>query len=372
MLTRHGWLAVAGTLVLVAAGRLFGIIELLLVGVGLATLVASALVMVGTARLRLEVRRSVHPPRVHAGAPARVDLEVTNTGGRRTPLLTLRDPVGRSQTATVLLAPLARGETVRAGYRLPTTRRGMVDVGPLTITVGDPFGLAQSTFPAAGVAELTVWPAVDPVVALPHTMGDDPHGGSEHVTSLRASGGDFHALRQYVVGDDLRRVHWPSTARRGELMVRQDELPWQGRATVVLDTRRWAHTEDTFERAVSAAASVLLACSHKGHLVRLVTTEGLDTGMGEGGSHVAVIMEQLAMVELGDRDGLAVVSSSLRRAGGAGAVALLIGGAGNAAIPVARLRATATVRFTPEDDTPFPTAWDAALHTGRTTAGRAW
>jgi uncharacterized protein (DUF58 family) len=373
VLTRHGWLTGGGAVALVVAGRVFGIVELLLIGVGLATLVLAAVVMVLLARLRIEVHRVLQPQRVHAGAAAQVELEVTNTGNRRTPLLTLRDPVGRNQTATVLLAPLDEGERVRASYRLPSAHRGILDVGPLTVTVGDPFGLAQSTFAAASVVELTVWPAVESVPPLPHTLGDDPHGGSEHVTSLRSSGGDFHALRPYVVGDDLRRVHWPSTARRDELMVRQDELPWQGRATVVLDTRRRAHTADTFERAVSAAGSIVLASSQKGHLVRLVTTDGLDTGMGEGGAHVAVIMEQLAMVEPRERDGLAAVASSLRRAGGAGAVALLLGGADATTTTTSagvRLRAAATVRFTPDDTVPFPTAWATALAAGRRRALR--
>ena len=87
---------------------------------------------------------------------------------------------------------------------------------------------------------------------MPHSVGrDDPHAGADHPNVLGQGGEDFYTLREYVVGDDLRRVHWASTARRGELMVRQDEVPWQGRATVLLDARR-----DTTSRRVLRACGV--------------------------------------------------------------------------------------------------------------------
>jgi uncharacterized protein (DUF58 family) len=111
------------------------------------------------------------------------------------------------------------------------------------------------------------------------------------------SGDDFYALRQYVVGDDLRKVHWPSTARRDELMVRQDELPWQGRVTVLLDVRRNAHTPESLELAVSAAASIVTASWKRHDLVRFITTDGTDFGFAAGTGHVEAIMEHLAVVQ---------------------------------------------------------------------------
>ena len=131
---------------------------------------------------------------------------------------------------------------------------------------------------------------------VPHTSGDDPHAGADHPYALGRTGEDFYALRPYVVGDDLRRVHWPSTARHDELMVRQDELPWQGRATVLLDVRRSGHTADSLELAVSAAASVVTASWKRRDLVRLITTDGTDSGSPPGTPHVEAIMEFLATV----------------------------------------------------------------------------
>jgi uncharacterized protein (DUF58 family) len=98
-------------------------------------------------------------------------------------------------------------------------------------------------------------------------------------TGLQTGGDEFHSLRPYVIGDDLRRVHWPSTARRDELTVRQDERHQQGRTTVLLDVRRAVHTDESFERAVSAAASLLVAAVRRGDEVRLVATDRTDSGL---------------------------------------------------------------------------------------------
>jgi uncharacterized protein (DUF58 family) len=339
MLTTSGWSVAIGSLALIIAGRLLGIFELFLVGAGGVALVVAALVRVATVRLRVEVTRELQPPRVHAGTPSRVELRVHNRSGFRTPVLTLRDPVGRGRTARVVLAPLAKDETVRAAYRLPTERRGLLKVGPMQVEISDPFGLASITSEGAEMNELTVWPAVDDVLPLPHTTGDDPLAGADHPNSLSAQGDDFYALRPYVLGDDLRRVHWKSTARSDELLVRQDEMPWQGRATVVLDSRRGSHSEESFERAVSAAASVILACARRRFLVRLVTTAGDDTQFGAGGAHVENILERLSTIELTEEGRLLSVIAALRGVGSGGALVALLGGRASADIPaVQRLR----------------------------------
>src|SRR5207249_7697881 len=165
------------------------------------------------------------------------------------------------------LSPLEPDVVNRAAYRLPTEHRGIIEIGPLEVIVGDPFALAASSTEAAPRAALTVYPKVDDIVAVPHTGGDDPHAGADHPSALGRSGEDFYALRPYVVGDDLRRVHWPSTARRDELTVRQDELPWQGRVTGLLDVRRTAHTPASLELAGSAAGSSITAwCKRRGRV----------------------------------------------------------------------------------------------------------
>ena len=130
----------------------------------------------------------------------------------------------------------------------------MFTVGPLELEISDPFGLSARRHPLAAATQLTVYPAVDRIVPLPHTHGHDPHAGADHPTALGFSGDDFYALRAYEMGDDLRRVHWPSTARLDDIMIKQLEMPWQGRATVLVDNRRGPHTAASFELAVSHVA----------------------------------------------------------------------------------------------------------------------
>ncbi len=340
MLTRQGWAVAIGSVALLAAGRLLGIHELFLLGAGAAALVLAATAYVSLVRLRLDVSRTLHPQRVHAGSASRVELAVRNLGRRRTALLTLRDPIGDQRGASVVLAPLAPGRLAQASYRLPTQRRGIVPVGPLRIEVSDPFGLTTVDHRAAPVTELTVYPAVEDVAPPPHTMGDDPHAGVDVPNALSVSGEEFYALRRYEMGDDLRRVHWRATARHDELMVRQDEMPWQGRSTILLDLRAAAHTAETLERAVSAAASLVMACSRHRFLVRLVSTDGHDSGFAAGHVHIEAVMEHLASVSASDASRYEGMLAALRRSGNGGALVALLGGrAAPDLAGVARLRA---------------------------------
>jgi uncharacterized protein (DUF58 family) len=347
MLTRQGWLVAGGAVGLIAAGRLLGVLELFVAGAALGALVVFSLIVVLVARVKLSVTRSVSPPRVYAGNPSRVELALRNDGDRTTPVLRVFDPVTATRGADLLVSPLERDSAARAAYRLPTDRRGIVQIGPLEVIVSDPFGLAASGTIAAPVTELTVYPRIDDIVPIPHTSGDDPHAGADHPSALGRSGEDFYALRPYVVGDDLRRVHWKSTARRDELTVRQDELPWQGRVTVLLDVRRSAHTQDSLELAVSAAASIITASWRRRDLLRLVTTDGTDFGFAAGTAHAEAMMEFLATVHGTAGGTLRGAVDALGLTGNAGAVVAIVAGINDAEMAgLMRLRsrfATTTV-----------------------------
>jgi uncharacterized protein (DUF58 family) len=323
MLTRPGWLAAGGAGLALLAGRFFGLVELFLLGTGVLVLLGVALARVRLTRLALEVGRHLSPRRVHAGQPARVELSVTNRGDRPTPVLRLHDPVTGTQGATVLLAPVDEQLTVRSAYRLPTERRGLIAIGPLAVVVADPFGLAQVRAEAAPMTELTVLPRVDEILPPPAAGGDEPLAGVRQTTLAASAGDDFAALREYVVGDDLRRVHWPSSARHGELLVRQDEVHWQGRTTVVLDTRARTHHGESFELAVSAAASIVSASWRRRDLVRLVTTSGYDSGFNAGQAHVEALLEELAVVKATSVGSLRGVIEGLPRLGATSAVVLV-------------------------------------------------
>jgi uncharacterized protein (DUF58 family) len=339
MLTRQGWLVTLGAVVLIFAGRLLGVLELFILGASAAALVLFSVVAVSLARLRVSVERTVTPPRVYAGSPSRVELSIRNDGNRTTPVVRMFDPVTGTRGADLLLGPLEPGVTARAAYRLPTEKRGIIRIGPLDVVVTDPFGVASSATAAAPVSELTVFPWVDDIVPVPHTSGDDPHAGADHPSTLGRSGDDFYALRPYVVGDDLRRVHWKSTARRDELMVRQDELPWQGRVTVLLDVRRTGHSAESLELAVSAAASIVSASWKRRDLVRLITTDGTDLGFAAGTAHAEAIMEFLATVPASSGGTLRGTIDALGAASRGGGIVAVVGSVADSELTaLARLR----------------------------------
>lgn len=368
MLTRRGWGVLAGAFALAFAGRLLGIQELYVLAAAGLVLVGVALWTVRTAPVRLAATRELHPAKVHAGSDSRVELAVVNRSSRRTPVLLVRDPfdAGRRQ-ARFLLAPIVPGEVARAAYRLPTNQRGVFSLGPLEVARSDAFGLVTSASTVASATELTVYPHVDVIAPLPHTIGHDPYAGADHPNAIGLMGEDFYALRPYEVGDDLRRVHWPSTARTDDLMIRQDEMPWQGRVTVVLDSRRRAHTPESLELAISAAASILSASWRRRSLVRLVTSDGFDSGWAAGAAHAEAVMEHLAALQASKRDRMGDVLAGLRRSGNGGAVAVVTAGASGADLEAAaRLR----TRFGSVHLVVFePSSWDAAI-AGRTTFAR--
>lgn len=298
MPTRSGWFVLAGSIATVLAGRLFGLAELFVLGAIGVALVAAALVLVRRPPPDLDVERLIHPRRVHLGGHSRVELRITNRGGRRSPVLTLHDPVEGTIGARVSLAPLGPGERQAASYRLPTERRGLVRIGPLEAQLTDAFGLARRGVPIAGDTALTVLPAIERLGASSTGTGlDDPLAGIAHPVLGLSGDEEFATLRPYVVGDDLRRVHWASTARTGDLLVRQDDPPWQGHLTVLLDARADRVDADRFEVAVSAAASLLSAVAVRGDRARLVLTDGTDSGLVDARAGRDTLLEHLAVVE---------------------------------------------------------------------------
>jgi uncharacterized protein (DUF58 family) len=192
----------------------------------------------------------------------------------------------------------------------------------LTIGLTDPFGLATQAREAAPGASLVVYPRIVPVHPLAQARGADPTGSTGH-PSLASGGDDFYALRPYQTGDDLRRVHWPSSARSDDLMIRQDELPWQGRISVLTDLRGAQHSPASLELALSAVASIIHASSLAGRQVRLVTTDGMDTGFGSGHAQLTTILGRLAAARSGPSGTMATGLSVLDRGGTTGGVAVV-------------------------------------------------
>ena len=321
-------------------GRLLGLVELYVLAVAAAAAVLLALVYVRSVSFALEARRQARPGRVHLGHPCRVDLELLNQGPRRSPPLVAEEPFdGGRLLARFEVPPLGAGEVGRAAYRIPTDRRGRFLTGPIRLRLTDPLGLAAVRTSAGPSTAVLVYPRIDPIAGMPPAPGSDPHWGS-HQRAGRLQGEDFYALRPYEVGDDLRRVHWPATARSDDLVIRQLELPWQHRSTVLLDVRRSIHSPDSFETAVSAAASILAGSHRRGAITRLATTAGLDSGLDGGHLHLEAELGALASVGVTGAANLATSLAGLRRQGPGSSVAVIT----TAGATDAELRAVANLQ----------------------------
>jgi uncharacterized protein (DUF58 family) len=322
-LTVRGWGLLAAAASLLVAAKLLGSGELAGLGAAAAASVAVSGVLVGRAPMSYRGERWLAPTRVGAGEAAHARVRFTNTGRVATGTAVAIEGSSDSAATRCLVPALAPGGMAEVRYDLPTERRGTRPVGPLVVSVGDPFGMVERRVEVAGTARLVVHPRIHPVLALPGSPTREArHGSTSPARAPR--GDDFFALREYEVGDDLRRVHWRSTARQGDLMLRQDELRFGEVATILLDTRAAAHRGDSFERALEVAASVAAALVEDRRRLRFVTTGGFDVELdgarataagGRNDGKWAAVLEHLALVtpDDGEADRFALAVQSIRR-----------------------------------------------------------
>ncbi|MFG1606756.1 DUF58 domain-containing protein [Actinoplanes sp. NPDC049265] len=276
--TARGIVVAVAAVALVALGVVADLpILRLLGGAALGGLVAA---VVTVARpVRIAVRRDVHPEEVERGEPALARLVVRNTGRRRLGSLRAADRLGADLAIEVDLPALAAGASAPRTYDLPTSRRGRLRLGPLRLLREDPLGLLRRTVEAGEARTVAVRPRTHPVRVGAGGVGHG-FGGPAAQTAFRGST-EFRSLREYVVGDEPRHVHWKSTARTGQLMVREFTDPHRPRLVVLLDDRGSVLSPDEFEEAVEVAASLATAAGHAGHEVRVsaAVASGVDTAI---------------------------------------------------------------------------------------------
>lgn len=259
--TPAGWLALAAGVGGLACGLLFGWIEWIVAGVAAAVmLVLCAPFLFGARAYDIEVRLAHE--RVVAGGAVDGEIDIRNHGRRTTLPGRLDLPVGDGLVE--LGVPLLRaGHTVAQPVTIPTPRRGIVTVGPPTSVRTDPVGLLRREHSWDDEHRLYVHPRTVAVPATSTGLVRDLEGQAS--TRLVDADMSFHAIREYVPGDARRQIHWKSTAKTGRLMVRQFEETRRSRLAVVLDTAEAdCATEDEFELAVSAAASLSVQASREG------------------------------------------------------------------------------------------------------------
>jgi len=299
MPTRQGWTIAVGAIAAIVIGRVFGILELFVLGAGMGLCVVVAVLTVRFRRPQLTIARWVHPSVLTVGDTGRVDLLIENRGRHRSPAADLTEPVGASTSAHMTIAPLPVHQQVTAGYRVPATRRGVIKVGPTTLQRRDLLGLAVDTRLAAGEAEITVAPQT---FELPMpSLGSGVLGRHLLALSQRLGPGEFHSLRDYVTGDEPRSIHWRASARSEQLKVRQHEAQGVRRCIIVLDRDGDAYPApvtdaeaDVFERAIVAAGSLTLSSDRAGLTTRFVTG-GVDLRGPDVAAHALHVLSPLQL-----------------------------------------------------------------------------
>ncbi|MCW2833168.1 MAG: hypothetical protein JWN68_1121 [Nocardioides sp.] len=230
--------------------------------------------------MRVRAALVLQPLRAVAGERVEISLTATNNGRLSLwqPLVSM--PVGErdSWLRMPTLPPDGQGSHE---FAVDDLERGVLDVGPATAVRSDPLGLLRRSVRWCAPVELFVRPRM----VLLSTLGSGQVRDLEGVPSDRMSMSDlaFHALREYVPGDDLRHVHWRSSARAGELLVRQYHDTRRNHATVVLDARATSYrTDDEYELAVSIAASLIMCAAREEYDVSLVSGTEAVIGLPGG------------------------------------------------------------------------------------------
>jgi uncharacterized protein (DUF58 family) len=344
----RGFLA-AGATALVCAVVL-GQDDLLRIGALLALLPLAAAYFMSRSRYRLGLVRSLAPRQVAAGQEARVTLDLTNEGRLPTGLLLLEDqlPYALGTRPRFVVDRMGSRWQRTIGYTVRCEVRGKFGVGPLTVRLSDPFGMVDLDRTFTSTSSLVVTPRVVSLSPIP-LSGAWTGSGDNRPRAFASGSAEDVTVREYRRGDDLRRVHWRSSARVGELMVRREEQPWQSRATLFLDTRASAHhgrgAASSLEAAVSAAASVAVHLVQRGFTVRLVTSAGEEPGgawheRGGAAGETSSLLESLAVVTADGR--VDIDTRWLQEPGHTGLLVAVLGGVAEQDRPaLARMRHTA-------------------------------
>jgi uncharacterized protein (DUF58 family) len=203
-----------------------------------------------------------------------------------------------------LIAHIGGGRTRRFKAPLQCEKRGLYRLGPVDLTSSFPLGLAEARQrKSGGMQTLTVYPEVFPIVALPlaGTPSEIHRGG--FLLPEGAGAAEFSGLREYRRGDNPRHIHWLTSARTNELMVKEFEPLASASLYLVLDHADDANVgsgrDSTFEYAVRIAASIARYASQSGIPIRM-RGEGsrrLAIGIGHGEAHYHDILDALAVAD---------------------------------------------------------------------------
>ena len=302
LLTTRGRIFAVLGIVVIGAGVLLGYEDVTRVGLVLLALPILTLLLMPRRAPQVRVLREVEPTRLSPDERGEVRVRFTNVGKRPTALYLAEEHLDLQlgDRPRFILPRMTPGEERRFRYAVRSRHRGAYGLGPILLRQRDPFGLTFLTLQLSSSSEVLVLPRV-------HHLGEGRVRGTsagsegEMPQMLALHGEDDVSIRTWREGDELRRVHWPATAHRGELMVRQEERPARRRALLVLDSRAAAYpgsgVRPAYEWAVSALASVARHLAADGWVVHLLTDTTLRDGTTERAVELDAALDALARVQ---------------------------------------------------------------------------
>ncbi|MBV0895549.1 DUF58 domain-containing protein [Microbacterium sp. NC79] len=290
-LTFRGWCVLIIGAIAVWGATLIALPDLAYIGCILLAAIAAAAAWQVIGRKAGELSRSVSTELLSVGHESTIEVQFRAQALMPTPVGqctdTLPDALRGDATATLpsIGSTLNRGvQTLTVRYPVTGVRRGVHRVGPLRVTIADPFGLLRRHTSLGDATAITIAPALVPLAALPVSAGES--GGSLHSsTSHLGEGADNLIARPYAPGDSMRRIHWRATAHRDQLMVRQEEKESTPRAIVILDRAimRWQPQagqsdakDPAFETTLSLCVSVAARLMYEGYLVYICDQDGIE------------------------------------------------------------------------------------------------
>jgi uncharacterized protein (DUF58 family) len=236
----------------------------------------------------------------------RVEIALENRGHAQVSLVEIFDAFGPAladRKALLDPGPLPPGRRHRLAYRTACSRLwGVYSVGPLALSVSDPLGLFSPRRLVADIRPFDLFPRVHPVGGLERLGARRSFAPSATNAARAGQSGVYLGVREFRAGDDLRRVHWPATARHATPMVKEFELDLAPYFTLFLDLERRHRAgtgrKSTLEYVVRTAASLLASAGRRGDTVQLFG-EGrrpLAVPPGRGELHLAFALDQLIRV----------------------------------------------------------------------------
>jgi uncharacterized protein (DUF58 family) len=329
LLTTRGRAFVAAGITLVLCGIGLGFTDLVRIGVLLVVLPLLSGLFMRRHDLRFSLERMAVPGRVQVDEPCIVTLAIENAGGAASPLLMAEEQLDYAlgDRPRFVVPRLRRGDRQEVHYTVRSHVRGRHRLGPLGVRLRDPFGLSTRVAAISGTSDVLVLPRILPLGgSRPPGSGVGAEGAIPHMVALH--GEDDVSIRAYRDGDDLRRIHWPATAKTGALMVRQEDRPARRRAAIVLDSRARGHhgtgSSSSFEWAVTACASVAAHLIDQGYAVHLVSDDTAEDSRAASAMELDPLLDVLAMAETGSDDQFADVLQAAHPVTASGGLVLAI------------------------------------------------